>query len=235
MLLKKETQKSSPPKKFINLSAKNGPLLLALLNDLSALSNMGSSEIIESLLLQSILGKDQPEKYLDYIQQMYEFSTKTAYLSAIRDSMNKDGALPKEIYTRVIKQLLDITNHPSMDIDEAQKHVLTSGSFYRHCQNLIEILNDETSTDKLKKMMLKDSILLLKQLQKEIEGIGFVAYNCIMLFDKYPQSLNNSQGMAFLQEVVALSDPDFWERPDIRIKSKKLFYFLAKNLPLIEK
>lgn len=229
MLLKKETPKSSPPKKFINLSAKNGHLLLALLNDLSAITNMGSSEIIESLLMQSLLGKDQPEKYLDYIQQMYEFSTKTAYLSAIRDSMNKDGALPKEIYTRVIKQLLDITNHPSMSIDETQKHILTNGSFYRHCQNLIEILNDEASTDKLETMMLEDSILLLKQLQKEIEEVGFVAYNCIALFDKYPQSLNNSQGMAFLQEAVTLSDPDFWERPDIRIKSKKLFYFLAKE------
>lgn len=229
--MKRNIQDGSVSRKIVTL--KNFDLINGFVKDMVEVQDSNDSAVIEGILLEHIMPISQTSlasKY--YINQIYTNGLKETVILLLQ---NLAGETQKsESYNKaypLITLIMGILNRPfGSEVDEQYKHLLED-HFPSNCKAVSEKLEYETKDMQLtfdEKQRLKDDLMLLSLTKQD--AVDFVPYNYIRLVvNNWEVLKQNSFTYRMLFDVVALSDPMFWNRAEYRLKAREVIIEVCRT------
>jgi len=204
------------PSKKLLISFKNIDLIYGIVQDKAALYNSTHSSIIEDVLLKEFMPDSKAATH--YVKMIYERGLKETFIALMQNlSAGVNLEASQSNAYELVRFAMNVVSRPfSASIDPAYKDLL-AGHFPSNC----EVLRDKIEYEASKRdvsfesdLRLKGDIMLLS-LKGEPD---FVPYNYFELVLAHWDILGNfTYTFRLLYDVVALSDPILWDRPEHRL------------------
>lgn len=216
MLRKNNDTEKNTNKKLITF--KNIDLINGIVQDRATLSDTSYSAIIEDILLKEFLPESKASVY--YIEMIYKYGLKETFIALMQNlsaGINFEASQTNSY--ALVKLAMNIVSRPfSSSIDQTHKDLLL-GHFPSNCEAVKQKIEHESSKKKLsfdEEQRLRDTLALLSLRDPQ----DFVPYNYFELVLANWEILGNyTFTFRMLYDVVALSDPALWDRPEHRLNA----------------
>lgn len=229
--MKRKVQEGSVSRKIITL--KNFDLIDGFVKDTAEAQDSNDSAVIEGILLEHIMPTSQMSLASTYyVNQIYTNGLKETVILLLQNLAAEtqkpesyDKAFP------LITLIMGILNRPfGSEVDEQYKHLLKD-HFPSNCKAVSEKLEYETKDMQLtfdEKQRLEDDLMLLSLTKQD--AVDFVPYNYLRLVvNNWEVLKKNSFTYRMLFDVVALSDPMFWNRAEHRLKAREVIIEVCRT------